>query len=112
MTSVNFMLHRAITRLPITNYVYQYGADQYYPDCYSCYPEHAEPLQGNGIPPSEEDSHHIDVQSESGDETINQEPGVSKSKTQWTKSQSMLTLPQVLFINKPLNGSVWPSKLL
>ena len=45
---------------PNSYYVYQYGADQYCPDCYSCYPEHAEPLQGNVTPPSE-DSHHSDV---------------------------------------------------
>ena len=92
------------------NYVYrdQYRPDQYYPDCYPYY--QSEPTlvpSHNGTPPSEEDNHHSDIQSESGDEVIGEEPeqqAVSKSKPQ--RSKPLSRLPQVTINQK----WVWPCK--
>ena len=50
----------------------------------------------NGTPPSDEESHHSDIQSDSGDEIISEEPkqeAVSKSEPK--RSKSLSRLPQV-----------------
>ena len=77
----------------------QYRPDQYYPDCYPYYPEPTLVPSRNGTPPFEEDSHHSDVQSDSGDEIIGDEPeqqAVSKSKPPRQRLKSLSRLPQVI----------------